>query len=236
MHEIGRIWACRRPLATRPIFGAQNLRTKPTGVRNAASRFVGGREKAMATIAYARVSTGEQNPEYQVQQLRDAGAEKVFVDHGESSTTRNRPQWVACQDYLRQGDVLLVHRLDRLSGSWHLFQLLLDLGERGIDVRSLTEPVIDTTTPMGKAMYGIVAVFAQLRIDTIRENTRAGLAHARTQGRVGGRPSVITPEKFDAAVRLRDAGQNHSQIAAALDVSRMSVSRALSKVERGQLA
>ncbi|MFB0840344.1 recombinase family protein [Arthrobacter sp. E44] len=117
----------------------------------------------MSTIGYARVSTRDQNPDYQKHELREAGAERVFVDHGDSSRVRDRPQWVACLDYMRAGDTLLVHRLDRVSGEWHLFQIISDLGERGIHIRSLTEPAIDTTTPMGRAFYGIVAVFAQLR-------------------------------------------------------------------------
>ncbi len=76
-----------------------------------------------------------------------------------------------------------------------------DLAERGVNIRSLTEPDIDTTTPMGRTLFGIVAVFARLRVDTIRENTRRGLAHARAQGRVGGRPSVMTPKRVAAAAQ-----------------------------------
>ena len=187
----------------------------------------------MSTIGYARVSTRDQNPEYQRHELLQAGAERVFVDHGDSSRVRDRPQWLACLDYMRAGDTLLVHRLDRVSGEWHLFQIISDLGERDINIRSLTEPAIDTTTPMGRAFYGIVAVFAQLRIDTIRENTMAGLAHARSQGRVGGRPTVMTPERIEAALLLREENKNIQQIAKTLGVGRMSVSRALAKFEGG---
>jgi DNA invertase Pin-like site-specific DNA recombinase len=112
-------------------------------------------------------------------------------------------------------------------------QLISELAERGINIRSLTEPEVDTTTPMGNAFYGIVAVFAQLRIDTIRENTMAGLAHARSQGRVGGRPTVMTPERIETALLLRDEKKNIQQIAKVLGVGRMSVSRALAKVDEG---
>lgn len=184
----------------------------------------------MNIIGYARVSTRDQDPQYQEHALADAGASRVFTDHGDSSRIRDRPRWVACLDYMRDGDTLLVHRLDRVSGEWHLFQLISELAERGINIRSLTEPEVDTTTPMGKAFYGIVAVFAQLRIDTIRENTMAGLAHARSQGRVGGRPTVMTPERVRTAVLLHEAGQNKSQIGRTMGVSRMAVSRALAKV------
>lgn len=186
----------------------------------------------MSIIGYARVSTRDQDPQYQEHALRDGGAARVFTDHGDSSRVRDRPQWLACLDHMREGDTLLVHRLDRVSGEWHLFQLINDLGERGINIRSLTEPEIDTTTPMGKAFYGIVAVFAQLRIDTIRENTMAGLAHARSEGRIGGRPTVMTPERVKTALLLHEAGQNKTQIGKVLGVSRMAVARALDKAGR----
>ena len=141
-------------------------------------------------IGYARVSRHDQNPAAQEAELRAAGAGRVFVDHGESSRVKDRPQWLACLDYLRPGDTLMVRRLDRLAGSEKMaIETITDLHERGVNIKSLTEPDIDTTTPMGRALFGIVAVFAQLRVDTIRENTVRGLAHARAEGRVGGRPS-----------------------------------------------
>ncbi len=186
----------------------------------------------MSVIGYARVSKREQSPAAQEAELRAAGVERVFVDHGESSRIADRPQWVACLDYLRDGDTLLVRRLDRLGGSERIIiETLHDLEQRGVNIRSLTEPMIDTTTPMGRALYGIVAVFAQLRVDTIRENTRRGLAHARAQGRVGGRPTVMTAERVDAALRLRASGASISAIAGALGVGTSSVSRALNKAD-----
>ncbi|HAM12866.1 MAG TPA: resolvase, partial [Microbacterium sp.] len=134
----------------------------------------------MTVVGYARVSKREQNPNAQKAELHAAGAERVFVDHGDSSRVKDRPQWLACMDYLRAGDVLLVRRLDRLGGTERiLIETLHELEDKDVDIKSLTEPVIDTTTPMGRALFGIVAVFAQLRVDTIRENTRLGLEYAR---------------------------------------------------------
>jgi len=156
----------------------------------------------------------------------------VFVDHGESSRVTDRPRWLACLDYLREGDTLLVRRLDRLGGSERIIiETLHDLEARGVNIKSLTEPMIDTTTPMGRALFGIVAVFAQLRVDTIRENTKRGLAHARSQGRVGGRPSVMTPEKIAQARTMREAGHSLEQIGRVLSVGKSSVARALAKVD-----
>ena len=150
-------------------------------------------------VGYARVSRREQNPAAQEAELRAAGAARVFVDHGESSRITARPQWVACLDYLREGDTLLVRRLDRLGGSERIIlDTLNDLRERGIDIRSLTEPQIDTTTPMGRALFGIVAVFAELRVDTIRENTQRGMDHARAQGKAKSNGWPTTDSSYAA--------------------------------------
>jgi DNA invertase Pin-like site-specific DNA recombinase len=177
-------------------------------------------------VGYARVSTHEQDTATQERALRAAGAVRVFVDHATSSRRADRPQWLACLDYLRPGDTLLVWRLDRLAGTQTLaIETINDLHERGVQIKSLTEPDIDTTTPMGRALFGIVAVFAQLRVDTIRENTRAGLA------RVGGRPTVMTPARVRAAVRMRQDGQSLDAIAETLGVGRSSVSRALDRLD-----
>jgi len=181
-------------------------------------------------VGYARVSRHDQNPAAQEAELRAAGAARVFVDQGESSRVKDRPQWLACLDYLRAGDTLLVRRLDRIAGSEKMaIETINELHERGVNLRSLTEPDIDTTTPMGRALFGIVAVFAQLRVDTIRDNTRRGLAHARAQGRVGGRPTVMTPERTAAAVRMREQGDSVAHIARVLGVGASSVSRALDR-------
>ena len=187
----------------------------------------------MNVIGYARVSKREQNPAAQEAELRAAGAVRVFVDHGESSRIADRPQWLACLDYLNDGDTLLVRRLDRLGGSERIIiETLHDLDRRGVNIKSLTEPMIDTTTPMGRALFGMVAVFAQLRVDTIRENTMRGLAHAKAQGRVGGRPSKMTPQKIAEAQRMRAERASLDHIAGVLSVGKSTVARALSKAEQ----
>lgn len=184
-------------------------------------------------VGYARVSKREQNPAAQEAELRAAGAVRVFVDHGESSRLADRPQWLACLDYLNEGDTLLVRRLDRLGGSERIIiETLHDLDRRGVNIKSLTEPMIDTTTPMGRALFGMVAVFAQLRVDTIRENTMRGLAHAKAQGRVGGRPSKMTPEKIAQAQRMRAERASLDHIAGVLSVGKSTVARALSKADQ----
>lgn len=190
-------------------------------------------------IGYARVSTREQNPEAQEAELRAAGAARVYVDRGESSRFEDRPQWLACLDHLMAGDTLVIRALDRIAGSELMaIEIIRDLGRRGVRIKSLTEPFldVDTSTPMGEAIVGIMAVLAQLRISTIRENTRRGLAHARAQGRVGGRPSVMTAERTETAVKMRAEGQSIARIAKVLGVGSSSVSRALARVEEERAA
>lgn len=84
-------------------------------------------------VGYARVSRHDQNPAAQEAELHAAGAGRVFVDHGESSRVKDRPQWLACLDYLRPGDTLMVRRLDRLAGSEKMaIETITDLHERGV--------------------------------------------------------------------------------------------------------
>lgn len=138
----------------------------------------------------------------------------------------DRPQWLACLHYLRPGDTLKVQRLDRLAGSERiLIETLQDRHARQVNIVSLTES-IDTTSPMGRALFGIVAVFARLRVDTIRENTRRGLEYAREQGRAGSRPSAMTNERVAAARRMRDEHESWESVGRVRSVGASSVQRA----------
>lgn len=192
----------------------------------------------MAVVGYARVSTRDQNPDSQTELLTGAGAERVFVDRGESSRISDRPQWVAALDYMRPGDTLVIYALDRIAGSERMaIEVVHELERREVNIRSLTEPAIDTTSPMGRALFGIMAVLAQLRVDNIRANTLRGLAHAKSQGRVGGRPTVMTPERTAQARRMRDQEHmSYDEIAAVLQVGASSVSRALKRNDERQAA
>lgn len=182
-------------------------------------------------VGYARVSTKDQDLGSQEDALRAAGVDVVFTDQGRSSRTACRPGWLTCRAHLQKDDTLVVWRLDRIAGSTGMaIEIVQALEAQGVQLLSLTEPEIDTTTPMGRALFGIVAVFAQLRVDTIRENTMAGLASARAQGRVGGRPTVMTPERTRQAVKMREDGMSLDRIASVLGVGRASVSRALRSV------
>lgn len=179
-------------------------------------------------IGYARVSTNDQHPEAQTDALTAAGCAKVFTDHGVSGRLARRPQWDACLDYLRAGDVLVVTKLDRLGRSVkHLVDLVLQLRERGIDL-VVTQQGIDTTTPAGKLLFHVLAAIAEFEADLISERTRDGLAAARARGRTGGRKKSLT-DRQAAVVRDMYESRKHTvnEIAETFGVSHMTVYRYL---------
>src|SRR6478609_6297516 len=128
--------------------------------------------------------------------LNAAGCDRIFTDTMSGSRS-DRPGLEQALDYLREGDVLVVWRLDRL-GRWlkYLSEVISRLNERGIGFRSLTEQ-IDTTTSGGKLIFHVFGALAEFERDVIRERTQAGLAAARARGRLGGRP-----RKLDGASKV----------------------------------
>jgi DNA invertase Pin-like site-specific DNA recombinase len=186
-------------------------------------------EQRLAIIGYARVSTTDQNPQLQLDALEEAGATRIYTDHGVSGSTASRPHLDACLDHLREGDVLTVWKLDRLGrNTQHVLAVVDDLSSRGIGFRSLTEG-LHTEGPMGTAMLTIMAAFAQLERDTMIERTRAGLAAAAANGRKGGRPRKVDDAAAIKARGLRDKGIAATDIAKMLGVSRATVYRYLSE-------
>lgn len=145
-------------------------------------------------IGYARVSTLDQNPQFQVEELRKAGCEKIFTEKC-SGAKADRPKLQEALEYARSGDTLVVWKLSRLARSLtQVMATVRQLEERGINLRALTQR-IDTTTPEGRLFFHINAAFDQFQREIIIENTRAGLKSAREHGRIGGRPKIMTKER-----------------------------------------
>lgn len=179
-------------------------------------------------LGYARVSTHDQDLALQLDALRRAGVEdeRVWTDKASGSST-DRPGLAALLDHARADDVLVVWKLDRLGRSVRqVVQFVDDLGRRKIGLRSLTES-IDTTTAQGTFIFHLFAALAELERGMVRERTLAGLAAARERGRVGGRPSVWTPERAAAAAAeaMVRGGADAKAIAAALGVATSSTYR-----------
>jgi DNA invertase Pin-like site-specific DNA recombinase len=175
-------------------------------------------------IGYARISQDTQSINLQIDALSVAGCEKIFSDTM-SGSRNDRPGLKQALEFARCGDSICVWRLDRLGRSLsHLIQLMQDLERRGIGFRSLTE-AIDTTTPGGRLTYNLFASLAEFERSILRERTRAGLRAARQRGRLGGRPRLLTAEKFEAARRLLEAGTAARDVATALGVSAPTIYR-----------
>ena len=137
-----------------------------------------------------------------------------------SDALASRPRLAELLALLRPGDTLVVWRLDRLGRNLaHLVQTVTTLGEREVGFVSLTE-AIDTTTPAGRLLFGIMASLAQFERDLIQERTMAGLAAARARGKVGGRPPIMTTERLAVARRMLDEGKPKAVIAKTIGVSR----------------
>src|SRR5579863_7426512 len=166
-------------------------------------------------LGYARVSTQDQKPELQLDALRQAGCEKLFTEKA-SGAQRERPQLQAAVDYIREGDTLVVWKLDRLARSLkQLIETVEELEQRGIGFRSLTES-IDTTTSGGRLVFHIFAALAEFERSIIRERTKAGLEAARTRGR----PRALSEkDRAIVAALLRDPSLTVKEIAQRLDVA-----------------
>ncbi len=178
-------------------------------------------------IGYARVSSTLQDPQLQLDALSAAGCARIFTESA-SGVNTSRPELEAALDYVREGDQLVVWRLDRLGRSLpHLLDVLAQLDGRGVGFRSLTE-ALDTSTSGGRLVFGVFGAIAQFERELITERTRAGLAAAKAQGRVGGRPRTMTDANVEYARDQRTGGASWNDIAASLRVSRSTVQRSLS--------
>ena len=171
-------------------------------------------------IGYARVSTGCQNLERQLDALTKAGCRRIFAEK-KSGKNADRPELVAALEFMRLGDTLVVPSLDRLSRSLQdLITTVTDLRRRGVGFTSLHEN-LDTTTPGGRLVFHVFAALAEFIRELIVVGTHEGLAAARDRGRVGGRPSVVTPDIIRAARDLLPNPEHSiTSIAKLLGVSR----------------
>ena len=143
---------------------------------------------------YARVSTDEQVMDMQLDALNKADCHSVYKEQ-ESGAKFDRPVFIEMLSYAREGDTIVVWRLDRLGRSLrHLIDTVMDLKERGIQFISLTEN-IDTTTAAGTFIFHIFGAQAEFERNLIRERTMEGLKAARARGRVGGRKKTLTDKK-----------------------------------------
>ena len=169
-------------------------------------------------IGYARVSTQDQNLDLQRQALEQAGCQKIYEDKLSGSRT-DRPGLAQALDMLREGDTLVVWKLDRLGRSVkQLVDLVGQLQKEGAQFKSLTDS-IDTSTPSGRFFFHVMASLAEMERELIIERTRAGLEIARQLGRTGGRKRKLTESKVESAKKLLASGVPPRDVAKNLGVS-----------------
>jgi len=178
-------------------------------------------------VGYARVSTHDQNPDLQKDALLKAGCERTFTDIA-SGAQASRNGLNEALDFVREGDTLVVWKLDRLGRSLkHLIELVTTLQTRRIGFRSLQES-IDSTTSGGKLIFHVFGALAEFERDLIRERTHAGLTAARARGRHGGRPRSMTEKQVAMALALRkDPNTTVADVCKTLQVSKATLYRYL---------
>ena len=183
----------------------------------------------MAIIGYARVSTKEQNLDLQLDALKKASCEEIYFE--KISGTKDRPELDNALTYLRQGDTLVIWKLDRLGRSLRDLVNIVDrLYKRGVEFRSIQDG-IDTKTPLGRYQFALFAALAEYEREMIVERTRAGLTAAKERGRVGGRKKGLSPEVkkvAKAAATLYKKNENTvKEICDILDISKPTLYRYL---------
>jgi DNA invertase Pin-like site-specific DNA recombinase len=177
-------------------------------------------------LGYARVSKGDdQTNALQVRTLRAAGCRRIF-EEAASGGRWDRPELHRMLDQLRDGDVVIVWKLDRLSRSLKdVLHIMERIAAAGAGFRSLTESV-DTTTPAGRMMMQMVGAFAEFERAMIRERTSAGLAAARAEGRIGGRrPKLDAARRREIAESVISGRKTGAEMARLFGISQPTVSR-----------
>jgi DNA invertase Pin-like site-specific DNA recombinase len=180
-------------------------------------------------IGYARISTVDQNLELQTDALSKAGCEKIFTDLA-SGARDDRKGLIDAIEFCRTADSLVVWKLDRLGRSLkHLIETINLLHEKKVGFVSLQES-IDTTTSGGKLVFHVFGALAEFERELIRERTNAGLASARSRGRMGGRPKAISGKQLRIAqTMLKDPKTTVKEVCETLQVSKTTLYRYLNK-------
>ena len=181
-------------------------------------------------VGYMRCSTADQNLDLQRDALEKAGCERIFKDNGVSGAATERPGLAEALACVREGDVLVVWKLDRLGRSLrHLIEVVHGLEARRVQVRSLTEG-FDTTTAAGKMLFHVIGALAEMERSIIRERTHAGLAAARARGRNGGRKRKLDARAVKMArAMLADREVSVGEVASTMRVNRATLYRALKR-------
>jgi len=185
----------------------------------------------MSKVGYARVSSTGQNLDVQQNKLKDAGCERIYMEK-RSGKTVARPEFQACMGYLREGDTLVITRLDRLARSViHLAKLGKRFETEGIDLVVLDQN-IDTGTSTGRLMFNMLAAIAEFENDLRAERQIEGIAKARENGVKFGRPIKVTAQLKEAIYTKRQTGATIGQLAKEFQLGEATIYRAINSVKK----
>lgn len=181
-------------------------------------------------VGYARVSTGIQNLDLQLDALRSYGCEEIFTDKASGAKDKRQGLEDALR-FVRPGDTLVVWRLDRLGRNMqHLIKTVNELNDRNISFHSLQENItMDRSSATGQLMFHLFAAFAEFERNLIQERSAAGRAAARARGRLGGRPEKLDKKDIEMLKKLAATDTPIKDIAEMLGISRTTVYRYLEK-------
>lgn len=176
----------------------------------------------MTIVGYARVSTLDQDHTTQLERLTAAGCTKLFSEKKSGTSQINRSELEACIDWIREGDTITVTKIDRLARSAQdLYNIVERIEKKGVTLQALDQP-IDTRTPHGKALLGMLAIFAEFETNIRKERQLEGIAKAKAEGAYKGRKATAQAKKADME-RLLSEGLSKPKIAKKLGVSTASV-------------
>lgn len=179
----------------------------------------------MTTVGYARVSSAGQSLEVQIENLKNAGCEKLFAEKQSGTSVSDRMALHEALEWLREGDTLVVTRLDRLARSGKDLHNIIDqLSIKKVGFQCLQQGAVDTTTSMGKLVLGILGAVAEFETDIRKERQREGIEKAKKRGVYKGRPASIDADKVR---ELKAAGMGGAAIAKEIGIGRASVYRLL---------
>ena len=179
----------------------------------------------MTTVGYARVSSTGQDLGVQLEKLKDCN--KVFKEK-RSGVDAGRPELKRCLEYLREGDTLLVTKIDRLARSTSdLYRIISTLTDKGVSFKVIDDPAIDASSRTGKLIMGILALIAEFENDIRRERQMDGIKKAREDGTQFGRKPLLISATIHQIKKLRKAGKTVPEIMRQTDLSKASVYRAL---------
>ena len=181
----------------------------------------------MTNVGYARVSSTGTGSTVQLEKLEGAGCDKIFKEK-RSGIDAGRPELKRCLEYLREGDTLLVAKIDRLARSTSdLYRIISTLTDKGAAFKVIDDPTIDTTSRTGRLVMGVLALIAEFENDIRRERQLDGIKKARESGVRFGRRPILVPQMVRQVRKLRKGGKTVPDIMRLTGLSKASIYRAL---------